>query len=197
MKRSILSIFGALLLLAACGGDEGRPLAWSPVAEDALDAAQKTQRATAFRAKDAMFKDLSGALMGAIRERGPAAAIDVCRGEAPAIAARIAEREKRADRPYLVPAAQCRRTRRPCGPARSSRGSGPTTRTLAATDGSLGVLLPIRLQAACLTCHGDPAAVAADVRAEIERWYPDDAAMGFAQGDLRGYFWIEVPTPAE
>ena len=196
MKRSILSLLAVLLRLAACGGDDTRRTAWTPVAEDALDAAQKTQRAAAFRAKDAMFEELSGALMGAIQARGPAAAIDERRGEAPAIATRVAGQEG-----VRIGRTSFRLRNAENTPPAWARalvaGKRSDNAYLAATDGSLGVLLPIRLQAACLTCHGDAAAVAADVRAEIERWYPDDAAMGFAQGDLRGYFWVEVPAQAE
>ena len=58
------------------------------------------------------------------------------------------------------------------------------------------MLLPIRLQPQCTMCHGPAAAIADEVRAEIAASYPDDRATGFATGDLRGWFWVEV-RPAE
>jgi len=30
------------------------------------------------------------------------------------------------------------------------------------------------------------------VKAEVARRYPRDQATGFAAGDLRGFFWVEV-----
>ncbi len=33
-----------------------------------------------------------------------------------------------------------------------------------------------------------------EVKASIVSNYPNDTAAGFAEGDHRGYFWIEFPT---
>jgi hypothetical protein len=57
----------------------------------------------------------------------------------------------------------------------------------------LGVTLPIRVASPCLRCHGTPESMADDVREAIAAAYPDDQATGFADGDLRGWFWVEVP----
>ena len=43
----------------------------------------------------------------------------------------------------------------------------------------------------CLTCHG--ATVDESVAATIAELYPEDEAIGFAVGDLRGVFWAEMP----
>ncbi|NNG04837.1 MAG: DUF3365 domain-containing protein [Inquilinus sp.] len=43
----------------------------------------------------------------------------------------------------------------------------------------------------CLACHGD--APAPDVAAAIREHYPDDEAVGFAVGDLRGIFSLRRP----
>ena len=61
--------------------------------------------------------------------------------------------------------------------------------------GTIGVLTPIRVAAACLQCHGTAADLAPGVAEALERLYPDDDATGFAAGDLRGWFWVEVPPP--
>lgn len=45
---------------------------------------------------------------------------------------------------------------------------------------------PIMTGETCLTCHGTD--VKQDVKAEIARYYPDDKAMGFKLGELRGAF---------
>jgi Protein of unknown function (DUF3365) len=47
---------------------------------------------------------------------------------------------------------------------------------------------PIIMVESCLACHGG--AVAQDVRSEIARIYPEDKAVGFNIGDLRGAFTL-------
>ena len=44
----------------------------------------------------------------------------------------------------------------------------------------------------CLTCHGS--SLAPDVAAQISDLYPQDRAVGFEAGDLRGVFWLEFPA---
>ncbi|MEM1331531.1 MAG: DUF3365 domain-containing protein [Planctomycetota bacterium] len=63
-------------------------------------------------------------------------------------------------------------------------------------DGRVGELTPIRLMSNCLACHGSEAQLAAGVPGALARLYPDDLATGFAEGDLRGWFWVEVPPNA-
>ena len=50
------------------------------------------------------------------------------------------------------------------------------------------------MQAACLACHGPAEQIAPDVKELLAREYPSDQATGFQEGDLRGWFWVEVPT---
>jgi hypothetical protein len=45
---------------------------------------------------------------------------------------------------------------------------------------------PIMMRDSCLVCHGPN--VSADLKAEIARNYPDDKAIGFNVGELRGAF---------
>lgn len=51
----------------------------------------------------------------------------------------------------------------------------------------LRYLKPILVQAECLNCHGDPATnMMGDVKELIAQQYPDDKAVGYSIGDLRG-----------
>jgi len=69
---------------------------------------------------------------------------------------------------------------------------------LAGPAGEFGALLPIRLKAECQTCHGAKEMIAEETLSAIAEHYPDDRGVGFAEGDLRGWYWIEVPgAPAE
>lgn len=56
------------------------------------------------------------------------------------------------------------------------------------------VYKPIVIQAACLVCHGDPAAQPPGLRAALQQHYPADAATGYAAGDWRGLLRLTV-TP--
>jgi mono/diheme cytochrome c family protein len=57
----------------------------------------------------------------------------------------------------------------------------------------LGVLRPIVEQPACATCHGPETKIAPAVLTAIRNRYPADRAVGFKDGDLRGWFWVELP----
>jgi hypothetical protein len=57
----------------------------------------------------------------------------------------------------------------------------------------VGVLRPIREQRICASCHGPEETLRADVRARLAERYPADRAVGFHEGDIRGWFWVEVP----
>ncbi|HEX2339485.1 MAG TPA: DUF3365 domain-containing protein [Vicinamibacterales bacterium] len=60
-------------------------------------------------------------------------------------------------------------------------------------DDRVGVLRPIYLQASCGACHGPLKTLDRRVRAELDELYPGDRAVGYRTGDLRGWFWVEVP----
>lgn len=54
---------------------------------------------------------------------------------------------------------------------------------------------PIRIQGMCLACHGDPARMDAGVKKAITERYPDDRAIGYAPGDLRGAVTARMTLP--
>ncbi len=60
-------------------------------------------------------------------------------------------------------------------------------------EGELGALLPIRLKAECQMCHGPAETIDEGVMTAILEAYPDDQAVGYSEGDLRGWFWVEAP----
>ncbi|MBL9120512.1 MAG: DUF3365 domain-containing protein [Phycisphaerae bacterium] len=161
--------------------------------------------ARAVEAKDTLALRLMGALGEAVgtpsdqaegRSGGPAGAIDVCRTQAPRIAAEVAQESGvRIGRTGV-------RLRNPANaapawaaPLLATRPTAP--QALRAPDGTLGVILPIRLGSMCVACHGPADTLAADVRTALATHYPADQATGFQDGDLRGWFWIEVPPKSE
>jgi hypothetical protein len=73
----------------------------------------------------------------------------------------------------------------------------PTESTTVQTDAQgrrhLRYLQPIRVQAMCLTCHGDPAAIPAEIKRILASRYPQDLATGYKTGDLRGAVSVRIP----
>jgi hypothetical protein len=57
----------------------------------------------------------------------------------------------------------------------------------------IGLLRPIGFRAACAGCHGPREQLAPGVLKELQDRYPGDQAVGFKDGDIRGWFWVEVP----
>jgi hypothetical protein len=52
---------------------------------------------------------------------------------------------------------------------------------------------PIRIEGTCLLCHGEPARMQEKVVEGLKTRYPQDQALGYAAGDLRGVAVIRVP----
>jgi hypothetical protein len=176
--------------LTACGGDEAE---WRDVAVKDLTLAQRAQVARAHAAKSALFGTLSKKLRDALGEGGGAGAITVCRDEAPRIAADVSKAQG------LRIGRTSHRLRNPANAPPEwaltlveSRVENPRFRSH--DDGRLGVLLPIPTMKRCLMCHGPKDAIATEVRDTLAQHYPEDAATGFTEGEMRGWFWIEVPA---
>jgi len=57
----------------------------------------------------------------------------------------------------------------------------------------VGLLRPIEIRKRCLACHAPAGDLSASTRSWLRRAYPDDRALGYALGDLRGFWWAEAP----
>ena len=53
----------------------------------------------------------------------------------------------------------------------------------------LRYMSPIMMRDACLSCHGPD--VRQDVKQEIAKYYPDDKAVGYRTGEMRGAYSLE------
>jgi len=58
---------------------------------------------------------------------------------------------------------------------------------------TLRYLKPIKIQSACLQCHGAPAQIKPEVKALLKQHYPSDQATGYKEGDLRGAVTVILP----
>jgi len=195
----------AAILCAACGERADEP----PAPEAEPDTAAQTEvqpdpapsepvRPEAAAKAVAQLKSrLAPALHAALAE-SPEAAIEVCNVQAPAIAADVA-------RPGLAIGRTSHRLRNPANapepwmlPFLEEFRTGPPQpgawRTADLGDGRTGYVEPIYLQPMCATCHGenvDPALLE-----KIRELYPEDEAVGFRVGELRGMFWVVLSEEA-
>lgn len=146
---------------------------------------------------------LLAVLTAEIAQGGPASAIGVCRDKAPQLAQAASEQTgwaiKRVSlknrNPKAVPDAWERATleafdrRAAAGePPASLEASTTVTTETGHTEYRYMKALPV--QPICLACHGAPASLAPEVTQKLHTLYPDDKAVGYALGQIRGAMTI-------
>ena len=152
------------------------------------------ERATLSR--DALFNELSTRLLATMSNGGPAKAIEVCSKLAPKLAKEVGEQHHVSiGRTAIRLRNENNRPPAWAEPLLKDLPTKPVVQDL--ENGSTGVLFPILLKVQCLTCHGPDDKIASEIRTELARLYPNDKATGFQEGDLRGWFWVEVPADSE
>lgn len=218
MRRLACSVVVLVLFLGgmgACSGERARRDDEAPAGSEREDGATEVrsaargddaERALAAgrRAAAGLSQQLQKKLMAAISE-GPARAIDVCSQEALATAEslstelgveirRVSKRYRNpADRPDPLEASilEVFAARPDLADTLVALTGGEDTAS--ARTGFL-YMKPIRLShPRCLRCHGAPEEMDAQVKLVLARLYPEDKAVGFALGDLRGAFSVRVP----
>ena len=165
---------------------------WRPVEAEGLTAHQRAMVDYAGQSRGIMGQRLMGTVMEAARTDGFDGAIEVCKEEAGPIAAEVEESRKvrigrtseRLRNPENEPPEWFR--------DHLAAESGEQFVALA-DDGTVGAAIPIFLAAPCMNCHGVTEVLADGVPSALERLYPEDQATGYGKGDLRGWFWVEVP----
>ncbi|QDS93810.1 hypothetical protein FF011L_25830 [Roseimaritima multifibrata] len=196
----VLSAMGVVLL-----GNVGCQKEQSPVAEEAAveetatvaiiegETPSDEQKEAMLAAKDALFQTLSGRLTEAMGNQGPAGAIEVCQKEAPQMAADVSESHAlkigrtgvRLRNPNNQP---------PAWAKAMTEAKVDTPQFVSLTNGNSAALLPIKLKAECLMCHGPKDQMPPMISSQLAKLYPNDHATDFKEGELRGWFWVEKPA---
>jgi len=142
-------------------------------------------------------KELKSALLSGL-EQGPVEALSVCREQAPDIANSLMQegiRLGRSSHRLRNPDNVSPEWVRPAMRAYLDDGSNRAPYVVPLAEGRWGYAEPIIAQPLCLTCHGE--AIPPSVTERIEELYPEDRAVGFKAGDLRGVFWLEFPMSGD
>jgi len=152
-------------------------------------------------AADAMGGALQGRLFAALDEGGAMLAVEVCSVEAQAISQEFSVADLSVRRVSLL-------TRNPINDPDSweeqrlramaalhDAGETPgETAEVVSQDGGrmLRLVRPILVAPPCLACHGDVSTIDPPVLELIRSRYPDDRAVGFEAGDLRGAVSVQL-----
>lgn len=192
MKRLICSVCVAICFALLGCQNQSQPEPRSNSSDAETQTLKKDPRLAAIAAKEALFRQLSGRLAEVIQSKGPAAAIEVCNREAAEIAESVGEEHGvRIGRTALKLRNSLNGSPDWVKPMIEGPSSEPQFVDL--PNGHTGVLLPIKLRAQCVICHGPSDRIAEDVKTQLTKLYPNDQATGFKEGDLRGWFWVDVP----
>jgi cytochrome c1 len=191
LKLSLIALF-----LAGCAS--------TPSAEKQAEQASNMAgeaRATA----GGLIKTLGGELKTAMEAGGPAQAISVCKEKAPKIAAEASAKSgmsiKRVStknrNPKAVPDAWEAAAIAGFEKRLAAGEKAETLDTYAVVDGANGKTFryakALVTQAVCLNCHGAPETMSDAVKAKLAAEYPDDKAVGYAAGMVRGIITMSKP----
>lgn len=202
MKAPMAVATVAMILMVACSGQPevdqtpaeevaAAPSGWKTVPAEELSEAQAAQKEQSLEAVKTMAGRLMGELTTALDEDGPDGAIEVCSMRAPEIAAMVSNEYG------LLLGRTSQRLRNPSNlppewAAQLVDDEVAVPTWLVGPDGQIAGLLPIVTKAECGMCHGPVGEISPEVQAKLDDLYPNDAATGFAEGDLRGWIWVEA-----
>ena len=187
----------AVILVASCilsplwAGDSDLPKGG--------DAPAKTFAERADEAVDTLIKTLGGQLKAAIKGAGPEAALSVCKDVAMPLTEGTSEK--------FEDLSITRVTDKPRNPAntadeadiaalarfRAAMAEGkPLAKLIVPAEGEPArYYRPLMIADVCLKCHGDRDAMSDKLRTLIDASYPEDKAIGYKLGDLRGLIRVE------
>lgn len=189
----ILSLSLSLALPGLVGVTAGSTPSSADVAPEALEQARAAGRA--------LGTELMGALLGELKEGGPVRAVRVCSEVAQKTAAahstdtttvrRVSLKVRNpTDRPDDWERAQLQRLEE-----LHRQGELPGEVAEARQEDGQRVLRwlkPIVVAEMCLQCHGAPESFQPEVRELLAERYPEDEAVGYQAGDLRGAISVRM-----
>lgn len=198
MRPAAISSLSVLIVvsLLACGPAPQEPATPSAPTEIPPEAME-----TARKAADALTSELIETLGHELGTSGPVGAVKVCAEMAPQIAANHSGDGVTVRRVTL-------KVRNPQDtPDDYERGmlvdleaklaDGALPKEVAEvvsddTGSRLRYMRPLVIKGTCLNCHGDVESMEPELRTVLEERYPDDQAVGYQEGDLRGAVSVTV-----
>jgi hypothetical protein len=147
-----------------------------------------------------MLKELGQTLQAAMADGGPENAIGVCKTQAPEIAMKLSMKHQlkvarvgtRARNPDMGVPNDWQTQALKQFETRLAKGDKPSEIEFiqlvksGSYDLELRYAKPIVLQPMCTACHGTPEQISPEVKAKLDQLYPNDKAVNYKPGELRG-----------
>ena len=192
---------GTLVLLGLVPGGCGGP----PPVE--LEPGQRARAAELGRAAaDTLALTLGSRLATALSQGGPVQALVFCSGRAQdltdSVAAalpsgiRVGRTSLKPRNPANAPDAVDRAVLLDFDEAVASSAGPPAEDVRRGADGEVRYYRPLVVTDLCLQCHGPVEELAPAVRDVLRARYPDDRAVGYHVGDVRGAIRVRIPLAA-
>ena len=157
----------------------------------------------------AMLKELGQKLQSAMADGGAVNAIGVCNTQAPEIAGRVSAQNQvklsrvgtRARNPVMGIPNDWQAKALAQFDAGLARGEKPAemefSEIITQADGSkeFHFAKPIVLQPMCVACHGSPEQISPEVQSKLSELYPNDKAVNYLPGQLRGAVVLSRSAP--
>jgi hypothetical protein len=169
------------------------------IAVVSVSAAELTAHATASKAAGQFGQEMRNKLIESLKKNGPSGAIDVCAKDAPTISSRIEH-----EYGVLIKRTSLKVRNPQNTPDSLEKELLESLSVLLSTGKPLPVGLvafpnnqhrfykTVQMEKACLQCHGELNTINELVRKEIAAIYPDDRAIGYKEGELRGIISVTV-----
>jgi len=146
----------------------------------------------------ASFKEISGQLIAQMKEGGPAQAIPFCNQKALAITHQLSEKYKvtikrTSDKLRNQQNTPSERELEIIQDYKNSLANNMELKPIVELDNTAKkhFYAPILLKAECLVCHGNlNETIGLETAAIVKSLYPNDKAIGYTEGDLRGIWSI-------
>jgi hypothetical protein len=204
-----LVMVGITALLAACGEKSGQAQTSAEVPKAAeqvrttlaTEPVPPVDKAVLVEQAEAAVQALGGALKAeleaAMKTGGPEAALSVCQIKAPELAKAISDSQGMAVKrvslknrnPVMGVANEWQTKALNDFETRKAAGEDPATLAYAeVVDHEFRFMKAIPTAAVCLGCHGTNLSPA--LTAKLTELYPQDQAVGYKEGDLRGAFVV-------
>ena len=156
-----------------------------------------------------MLKELGQKLQSAMADGGAVNAIGVCNLQAPEIAGRVSAQNQvnlsrvgtRARNPVMGVPNDWQAKALAQFDAALARGDKPAdmefSETVVKPDGSkeFHFAKPIVMQPMCVACHGSSDQISPEVKAKLSELYPNDKAVNYQPGQLRGAVVLSRSAP--
>lgn len=143
-------------------------------------------------------KALKGELMAAMQKGGPKAAVEICNEKAPQIAEKvnldenviISRTSLKVRNPSNAPDEWERQILENFEKRKANAENINAINSYKNADDTFVYMKPIPMMGMCASCHGTN--ISKPLYSHIKEFYPDDEAIGFQPGDIRGAFVVEI-----